>query len=776
VNDAPQPAFPTDWSHRLAAWCYDHRTAVLAACVGLAALAAVPAQQVGVDNAVQRWFTEGDPALAAYHDFQETFGNDELVVAALTPEAGLFTAEGLRTVRRATRATRQVDGVAGVTSLTTLPLLADRLEQDGGFPQERAAALRRTLRDDATLPPLLLGKDGRTAGLLIRMAPHAQIDGRRGHILDALGRVLDRAPAGEGRVAKAGTGVIHEALGQAAMEGSALLFLPSSVLLFLLLWAVFGRIGPVLVTMGAAGAATLWLLGIYGLFGGAFNTVTMVLPTLVLVITTADCVHLLLHAAHVEANAPRERAVRTVGFLLRPCAFTTLTTAAGFLALAFSGMPVVRELGIFAAVGLVGGLVASVVTCTWALSFEGAVPRRRAGLTRWAGRLAAFGVRRRRAVLAGAALLVAGAALGMTQLQTDTDSLGYLSHGHPARQDSRQVEARLGPYMPLEFVVRAPDALAAELLRAVARWEQEALRRSDAGWAWSAADVMKRLHAHLPNGRPVLPQSEARMAALLDVAETEADSVLRRFVASSGGERDMLRVTFGVTVQSARGFRQAMQRLSKTADLPAGATLEASGYLPLYVRMMQQVVHAQIVSFLAALVIITAMIGVLFRSARAALLSLGPNLLPIALTLGLMGAVGLPLDAATVTIAAVALGLIVDDTVHLLHRYLRHASGASLRRPGVLICRSASAAGAPLIATTLVLAGSFAVLLLAPIKSVAWFGLLIGTATLLALAADLLVTPALVAALGERAQPTRRVSAVFPESPRVRGPEAHRSS
>ena len=738
-----------DWSERLAAWLYDHRVAAVAAGLVLAVLAAWPATTVRVDNAVQRWFSEDDPALANYRAFQKHFGNDEMVVAALTPEAELFSTEGLRAVRQATRAARRVEGVAGVTSLTALPLLEDSLA--GDLSEKQAQRVRKKVQADSTLPPLLLGTDGHTAGLLIRMAPHEEIDGERGRILSALDRAFENA-AGEARVATAGTGVIHEALGRAAMDGSAGLILAANALVFLLLWLVFGRVGPVLVTMGAVGAATLGLMGVYGLFGGTINTVTMVLPTLVLVITTADCVHLLLHAARVEADRPRERAVRTVGFLLRPCAFTTLTTAAGFLALTLSGMPVVRELGAFAAVGLVGGLVASVIACTAALSGEWAVPKRRERLSRIAGRLAAFGARRRTAVLTGAALLTAAAVGGMTQLRADTDSLGYLSEHHPARQDSRRVEARLGPYMPLEFVVRAPGdstALQPDLLRAVARWQRAAERDSAAGWSWSAASLLQRLHAHLPDGRARLPQSDERVRKLTEAARAGADSTLRRFALNgdeAGGGASRLRVTFGVPAQSARGFERAQQRLSRKADLPNDTRVAASGYLPLYAGMMQEVVHSQIVSLLAALVVITVMIGALFRSVRAALLSLAPNLLPVTLTLGAMGAFGIPLDTATVTIGAVALGLVVDDTVHLLHR---HVHGRTTDRAEAIAERVADV-GAPLMATTGVLAGGFAVLLFAPIKSVGWFGLLIGAATGWALAADLLVAPALLAVVSRR--------------------------
>ena len=174
---------------------------------------------------------------------------------------------------------------------------------------------------------------------------------------------------------RAGVGVILHALNKASTQDSILVLLAANILIFLLLWAFFRRVAPVLLTLGVVGVATVWLMGAYGWAGLAINTVTLVMPTLVLVICTADCVHLLRHAADLpEALSPRERAVQTVGFLLRPCGVTTLTTALGFVVLGASPMPVVRHLGLFSALGLVFGLVAAVVGCTWGLAYDSVLP------------------------------------------------------------------------------------------------------------------------------------------------------------------------------------------------------------------------------------------------------------------------------------------------------------------------------------------------------------------------------------------------------------------
>ncbi|HKL89204.1 MAG TPA: MMPL family transporter, partial [Salinibacter sp.] len=171
---------------------------------------------------------------------------------------------------------------------------------------------------------------------------------------------------------------------------------------------------------------------------------------------------------------------------------------------------------------------------------------------------------------------------------------------------------------------------------------------------------------------------------------------------------------------------------------------QPTGYLPLYVRMMSLLTDSLISSFGLALLVILGMIALLFRSGQAALLSLLPNGLPVLLALGLMGWLAIPLDAATMTIAAVVFGLVVDDTIHLLHRYATVRKEASVV---TAIRRSASEAGRRMAITTTVLAGGFLVLCFAQIKSIVWLGLLSTVAIVTALLADVLVLPALLMGL-----------------------------
>jgi predicted RND superfamily exporter protein len=737
----------TGWSHWIAARLYDHRWAALVVALLVTGAATLPALRVGVDTAVQNWFTEGDPALESYRDFQATYGNDEVVLVGLRDPDGVFTAGGLSTLKTATGRVRAVDGVASVQSLATqfrvqsslagpqlVPLMGDNPPTTA-----QAEALGARVRRDSTYARFV-SDDGTMAAVYARMERNAAIDGRRGAILDSIRQAL--APL-DASVHLAGTGVILDALNEAATEDSFFLILGSSLLIYLLLWGYVRRLGPILLTLGVVGTATIWLMGAYGVAGKDINMVTVVMPTLVMVVCVADCVHLLVYAADLpDTLPPRTRTVRTLGDLLTPCLLTTLTTAAGFASLTTSSMAIVRDLGLFSAIGVGAGLVVVFIGMAVALPYDAVLPDRPSAswLRGAVDGTVALGVRRWRPVLVGALVVLIAAVVGLAQIRADTNPIGYLFPDHRVRQDSDRIEQSLGPYAPLEFVVRGDSsALSPTLLRSVAQWQDRAVATGAVRWHQSAVDDLRRLQAALPGGTSTVPSSPNRVTGLLQLGADALPSL-----PALRAHPHQLRVTFGLPIQSAQGIRAAIDSVRSMARLPDDVTLEATGYLPLYVRMMSRLTTSLAVSFGLALLVVLTVIGLLFRSVQTALLSLVSNGLPVLLALGLMGWLAIPLDAATMTVAAVVFGLVVDDTIHLLHRYTDALDGAS---PVPAVRASARQAGRRMAITTTVLAGGFLVLGLAQIKSIVWLGLLSAVAVGAALLADLLVLPAMLAGL-----------------------------
>jgi hypothetical protein len=710
---------------------------------------------VGVDNAVEIWFLDDDPSLLAYDDFLETFGNDEVVIIGVhATEGTLIEPAGLSRIGAVGDAALGVDGIARVRSIVTEPLVRDvagalvvaPLIDGGVVGPDQVAQAQRALQNDALVGSMISG-DGRTAIVLAEMESMDDIDTARDGILADLQTAVR---AVEHDASFAGIGVVYAALNQAATKGAAVVILASYVLITALLWLLFRRFRAVLLTLSVVGLGAIWLLGLYGATGHDINMVTMVMPTLVLVIGVSDCVHMLVHVADQPIDLPPiERVKRGIGKVLWPCLFNTLTTAMGFLALATASMPVIRDLGVFCALGLVAAFVASLILCSLFALSPTVLPvfREEGLLQRGITGMANLAVHRPIPVLVVAGFVCLGSMMGVTRIVVDTYSIDFLYPDHEARIDSDRLEEEFGPYTPLEFVVAHPDGVKGpEILSSISRWQDKMESEPDVGWTRSLADVVMGLDRVMgQRDVGVVPQNSEALEQLLFLFDADVDSNLSRFLDAT---ETQTRVTVGVPMTSAKTFGERIERLTEHADFPDGTTVQPAGYIPLYVKIMDHIISSQLSSFTLAFVVIFTLIGLLFRSFRMAMLAIPANLIPVLFTLGCMGLVGIRLDVATVTIAAIVLGLVVDDTTQFLYRYRSMLSETTDISKAVKA--TVASVGRPMAVTTLVLAGGFSVLGLADIKSVAYFGVLLAISLVAAFFCDLLVIPALIVVTARR--------------------------
>ena len=245
----------TKLTERIVAWIYDHRWICLFVCLFVTGLAGWQVTRIGVDNSLEVWFLEDDPALTSYRDFQTAFGNDEIVVIALFSKSGdMLNSEGFDTIRRATRAAQAVEGVANVRSLVTVSdaqaapsgLQLVPMVPEGDLTDEQARSVRVRVLTDPLVRGKLVSDDGTVAILLARLDALSDIDVRRGAILDRINNVLEDEKVS---FRTAGVGVIYEGLNKASTRDSAVFILASYMIIAGLLWLLYRRVVPTIVSL-----------------------------------------------------------------------------------------------------------------------------------------------------------------------------------------------------------------------------------------------------------------------------------------------------------------------------------------------------------------------------------------------------------------------------------------------------------------------------------------------------------------------------------------------
>lgn len=690
------------------------RTTLLALLVAVAPLA-MAGSALTPDNSLAVWFVRDDPALERYRAFQREFGNDETVAISYTAPGGTLAPAEAQLQRRAAERLR---GVEGIDQVLAPALLADSI---GTSPQAREYLYRAGL----------ISRDGRTATLLARMSARPDIDEVRGDILDRVRATAGETLGADGRALHyAGIGVVYDALNRQTIKDSGLYLGIAFVVMGILLWFALRRWRAVALALVPPVIVSVMTTGLFVLTGRPFTQVTSILPMLVLVIGLSDAIHLVAHyyaerraaPGPLEKDARREMVARTAAWVAIPNFFTALTTAAGFLALGSSRMPAIRDLGVFAAISMLILWVMTLLVGTAALAlWDVPPPPERAQGGRLDNGLAWLSIhvpRWRWAVLGGMTAITAFLLVGAARVEADTYTLQLLPPDHVARADSRWIEQNAGFYTPLEFVVRTDSTRSAadpEVLRRLAEWQRRAEARPDVARTFGVTQLAAIGRA--PPGGGYL----------------------------SADGRDA-RVTAFIPMTSTAGFAKTTEALETLGrDVLGGAGLgsvQASGYLPLYLRIVDYVVSGTIWGLAISTLIVFAMVGVLLRSLPLTVAAIPTNLFPVALVFGIMGWTGIPLDIATATIGAIVLGIAVDDTIHFLFRY-RSEREAGLSREEA-VGRTYRETGRSVVFASMVLAIGFAVLATSSSQSIAYFGIVASLSIVGAMLADLLLLPVLL--------------------------------
>ena len=730
----------------------------------LAALGPGLAASAIPDNALSVWFLETDPALQAYYEFQDQFGNDEVALLMVEPEGGLLTPTARPLFDKLQRQIEAVEGVAAVHSLYSIQD-ARRVVDDAGVgliqfgPADDQSP--GELRSNPMFAGRLVDDQLERAMVWVEMAASSDFDARRDSIIEGVRDAADKALDGVPH-SLAGVGVIYSGLNLATQHDFGLFVGIGYLIIFCAMGWLFRSWRMVTASMFVVTFGVSVALGVYGLLGHQLNMITVVLPTLIIVLGLADVVH--FPAAFVQAQkhlpkAPRSEVVAaTLKRVFVPCLMTTVTTMAGFAALSSSPMAVIRHLGLYAALGVAAALLASLVAMAVALStlpVTWSLPRNR--LVHGLLEVTQEALTSRRPLLAGIALTITAlAALGAMQVRADTYTIGYLPEDHPVVIDHEHIEERWGPYSVLDFVIRPADGLRVDspaILAATEAFANSAIEVEGVGQGFGLYDVHRRLAQVLglevTQGEPMSAEVVGQQNLMLEMqdfswersSEEFRQNILAPWMSDDGR---IGRMTLVGEMSSAVTLEGVLETLQSRANEAMGdlGSIEPAGYPPLYTKIVDYAVSSQVRGFFLALAIIFGLMLLWLRSLRLALISLVPNAFPVLVMMGVMGALKIDLDIATATVAAIVVGVSIDDTVHFLLHWREAESEGKSWEESVAHCFQH--AGLPATITTFLLMLGYPVLMLADVGSVVSFGLLTTVAAAAALFADLIVLPLLL--------------------------------
>ncbi|MCR9097719.1 MAG: efflux RND transporter permease subunit [bacterium] len=707
-----------------------------------------------IDPSLNEMLPADDPARRFYEELLDRFGSDDVVVVALISDA-LFTRDGLATLERTSEALALAPGVRRVESLATavrMRPIEDDVEIAGFFDDpieddEAARVLRDELIDDPLRAGSFVSIDGRATAILVTFerVPEDEFLARG---LDLGVLEIARAEAPEMQVVMAGTPHVKAEVGR-LLEGELAVMVPIVFVLMSILSCVFFRsLRLGMIPLAAVATGLLWTVGVMGWVGHDLNIVTTLIPPLVLALGFAYATHVVAgFAADGEAGSRDDRARRALAHVAFPVTFTALTTAAGFLSLISNELGVIRGFGVFAAVSTAATLLAALTLVPLLLSrtrgeaVAGSNPTTDFLDARFAA-LADLDARHATPILWIGAGLVVLAFFFATRIEVNLPVIENFREDAEIRRAYETVDELFGGANQFFVMLRAEERRAFEdpaLLREVAAFQTWLAEQPEIGGSTSVVQYLEVLNAGLgPEAGAVrrIPDSANLVAQLLLFgANEELDVLLDR-------AHQVITILVRSTATETSEFNRLAARIdARLAELPAGITSHTTGNAILLTRSADRIALGQAKSLAWA----GAMIGVLlifyFRSLRLGLFALLPNLLPVGLYFGLLGATGITLNNSTALMGSIVLGIAVDDTLHLVVEF-RRGLEAGLDREAAL--REALVrVGRAITCTTLAVCVGLLVVGASALQNQAEFGLLGATTLLIAWLVDVTITPAL---------------------------------
>ncbi len=717
------------------------------------------AREVRFDNSIETYFMEED--LQTYNRFLEVFGTDEIIAIAYQSD-DIFSESELRLIDTLTSKIADMSHVRRVISLLQVKTVTNenemvnfgKLIQDYPLSPQAKEHRFRVAFQDPFIPGTVLSRDAKKTAVV------AEIDhivGEFDYKVELLKQIRSLVEQLEKRTGKhfyiGGTSVLDDAIFRYNKRDQSLL-IPLMVLVIVgVIYIMFRQLRYVWLPLSVVLLSLVWTYGFMGVMGYEINVISSIIPVLLMGVAIADSMHLITDYFHETAFNYHDKSAtiqRVFKNILTPCLMTSLTTVLGLLSLFSADLKPIRQFGLVAAVGVASAFIITVfllpVLLAW-LPYPTEKYRhqfQKGIIFHLLMHLGNWNKGRSLVILLTTFLLALPAFYLLSRLQVGTNSMDYFRQDDIVRRQVEWIDHNIGGTTSLEFLVDAgkPGALKnPALLRKMLRFQHYLQGLDGVTGVYSLANMVESLNRAFMGGAQKffsIPDSQQVVSQQLFLVEGSED--LQELVSD---DYDRGRITARIEMNRSQQLSEQMPDILRHINqiFEDSAVVTPTGIVYLMHRMEGYLLDSQVKSFLLAFEIVFLVIFIMLRSVKLGFLAIIPNILPIVMTLALMPLFNIHLDVGTVMIGAVALGLVVDDTIHFLSRFKMEVH----QHPSIdSILLTMKATGRAIIFTSLVLSLGFLVLAFASFNPVINFGILLFFLVLLALVFDLVVLPALL--------------------------------
>ncbi len=787
------------WFETYAHVIYRNRIKTIVIMLVLTAAMVTQIPKISIDTSTEGFLRPDDPTLLAYNNFRDQFGRDEVIIIAIK-SPNIFSQKFLEMIQRLHEELEEnvpyIDDITSIVNARNTRGEADELIVEDlleHWPQNNTEmeALKKRVLTNPLYKNLLISEDATFTTIIIKTHSYSSLgqdvdvlegfeedaeevagakskaaaqrtyltDKENSQVVNAARQVSGKYNASDFQIYMAGSPVVTHFLKRTMMSDMRKFMVLAVAAVAILLFVMFRRISGVFLPLVIVILSLLSTIGIMALAGVAIKVPTQILPSFLLAVGVGTSVHILaiFYQRFQQTNDKEEAIAYALGHSGLAVVMTNVTTASGLLSFSTSEVAPVADLGIFAGIGVLLTFVNTLILLPAVLAIVPVAERRQnrnqsknTFMDRFLSGISHFSTTHPVPILIVSFLIVGLSIFAALQIRFSHDVLRWFPEKNQIRQATEKIDHELRGSLNLEVIIDTgrenglyEPALLKRIDKATAYTESLELEDLFVGKAWSVSTILKEINQALNENRPdyyAIPQNRDLVAQEFLLFENSGSDDLEDVVDSQFSKA---RFTIKGPFKDAVKYNRFIDTVSSYFDdnFPE-ATITLTGMMALLSSTISHAITSMARSYGIALVVITALMIILIGRIRIGLLSMIPNLAPILLMLGVIGATPFKMDLFTMMVASIAIGLAVDDTIHFMHNFRRYYEQSG--DPKQAVYETLNTTGRAMLVTTIALSIGFFIFVFASMNNLFAFGLLTAFTILMALVADYLVAPALM--------------------------------
>lgn len=753
----------------LFAWVVNNPYKIIAACSLLLVALSLGLSSLTISNDFRVYLSKDNPQLLAFESFEDNYVRSDSATLVIESKQGdLFSQKALALIKSATELAWQIDSAYRVSSLTNYQYTRSKndeietnylVESTDDLTAIELNELRKIALSEKRLVRSLITADGKLTVVVINLRLDKKVKNASTLVTEQMESLRNqlRQQYPEFEIDNGGSTAFNTTLARAVANDLTTLVPISYVLIFVGLILFLRRLSGTIAIFILISACLVSTFGFFGWVSPVLTPIAGFAPSILLSIMVADSVHIITTYYQFRSEQIDQKLALTKSLSINytPVLVTSITTIIGFLTLNFSSSPPYQDLGNMVAFGVLLALIFSVFLLPALLMV---IPEKKPFVLVEKMSFQKFSswiISNRRALLIFMLVAVALLTISIPKNKLSDNWSQYFDHSFEVIKLVKKVDGYLTGVNSLEYSIASNSQqgiFSQDYISQLDQFEQWYLAQKKVikviGFSQLMKDLNKTMHNDKSNEYKV-PESSKLAAQYLLFYEfgLPAELGLSNLITI---HKDATRFTVSVSDAGSDELlaldKKAQAWLKQNA--PALKTTEATGLGMVFAHIAQRNISSLLTGTLLALLGISAILVLIFKSVKLGLISLVPNIIPAAMAYGLWGLIFGYVDISLSIVACSTLGIVVDDTVHFLHKY-RIAIQSGLNAHDAIKATFARV-GQALLTTTIVLSGGFLILAVSHMNTSAAIGMLMAITLVFALIVDFLLLPPLLLLLDKQ--------------------------